>query len=172
MGVGRNLSYKTSLFQKSDGFVKHLHLPSGDDDLFISSVANKKNCSISIQPETFTFSHAKRSFYAYWLQKRRHLTTGFHYKFKHKLFLALFPLNVMLFPLMALTLVILQYNLGIVIALVFLKILSQWIITGRIAKKLKERKLLLISPFMEFISTSINLAVMVVNLFKKPKVWK
>lgn len=172
MGVGRNLSYKTRVFQKSDGFIKHLHLPSGDDDLFISSVANKKNCNIVVKPESFTFSHSKRSFLAYWIQKRRHLTTGMHYRPTHKLYLALFPANVLLFPALAFILVLVQYNLAIVIALVFLKILSQWIITGRVAKKLKERKLLLISPFMEFISTSINLAVILSNMVKKPRVWK
>lgn len=172
MGVGRNLSYKARVFQKSDGFIRHLHLPSGDDDLFISSVANKKNCRISVVPSSFTFSHAKRNFLAYWMQKRRHLTTGMQYQFKHKLYLALFPANVLLFPMLALALVLVQYNLAIVLALVFLKILSQWIITGRVSKKLKERKLLLISPFMEFISTSINLAVILSNMVKKPRVWK
>ena len=40
MGVGRNLAYKKSLFFDNKGFATHLHLPSGDDDLFIKEVAS------------------------------------------------------------------------------------------------------------------------------------
>ena len=36
MGVGRNLAYKKSLFFDNKGFASHIHIPSGDDDLFIS----------------------------------------------------------------------------------------------------------------------------------------
>lgn len=40
MGVGRNLMYKKSLFEKNSGFDRHQHLTSGDDDLFVNEVAN------------------------------------------------------------------------------------------------------------------------------------
>ena len=43
MGVGRNLAYRQSLFFKNKGFASHYQLLSGDDDLFINEVANKKN---------------------------------------------------------------------------------------------------------------------------------
>ena len=36
MGVGRNIIYYKSLFQKNDGFKNHSHIASGDDDLFIN----------------------------------------------------------------------------------------------------------------------------------------
>jgi len=41
-GVGRNLSYKKELFFKVKGFANHMHIISGDDDLFIKEAANKK----------------------------------------------------------------------------------------------------------------------------------
>ena len=43
MGVGRNLSYRKSTFFKNKGFTSHYNIPSGDDDIFISQVANKRN---------------------------------------------------------------------------------------------------------------------------------
>src|SRR3546814_6078167 len=43
MGVGRNLSYKRSLFFRHKGFASHLHLRSGDDDLFVNRAASKEN---------------------------------------------------------------------------------------------------------------------------------
>jgi glycosyltransferase involved in cell wall biosynthesis len=41
MGVGRNLAYTKELFFKNNGFVSHMKLRSGDDDLFINQVATK-----------------------------------------------------------------------------------------------------------------------------------
>jgi poly-beta-1,6-N-acetyl-D-glucosamine synthase len=40
MGVGRNLSYRKSLFLRVKGFASHLHILSGDDDLFVRDTAN------------------------------------------------------------------------------------------------------------------------------------
>ena len=87
MGVGRNLAYKKSLFNDNKGFSKHYNLLSGDDDLFINAVANKKNTAVVLSDETFMPSDAKNSKAAWKFQKKRHLTTGRFYKLKHKLLL-------------------------------------------------------------------------------------
>ncbi len=42
MGVGRNMAYKKSLFFENKGFAAHMHIPSGDDDLFVNANANKQ----------------------------------------------------------------------------------------------------------------------------------
>src|SRR5690606_1529384 len=76
MGVGRNLMYKKSLFEKEKGFKKHYHIQSGDDDLFINAVANKENTSICINEDSFTESLPKNTFKEWWIQKKRHATTG------------------------------------------------------------------------------------------------
>ena len=49
MGVGRNLAYKKSIFFDNKGFASHIHIPSGDDDLFIQEVANINNISIELK---------------------------------------------------------------------------------------------------------------------------
>ena len=79
MGVGRNLAYTKSLFKEHQGFKDHLHIASGDDDLFISQAANKGNTIINIDPEAFVYSVPKSSWKSYYYQKRRHLTTASHY---------------------------------------------------------------------------------------------
>ncbi|MGB1309485.1 MAG: glycosyltransferase, partial [Oceanihabitans sp.] len=43
MGVGRNLAYTKDTFFNANGFQNHLHIQSGDDDLFINQVATKHN---------------------------------------------------------------------------------------------------------------------------------
>jgi biofilm PGA synthesis N-glycosyltransferase PgaC len=87
MGVGRNLIYRKSLFDKAGGFEKHAHIASGDDDLFINTVANSGNTTLILRPSAFVFSEAKSSWPGYYYQKTRHLTTGSKYRLHHKLLL-------------------------------------------------------------------------------------
>lgn len=122
MGVGRNLAYVRTLFNKNKGFSSHNHIPSGDDDLFINQVADKHNTAIMIHPDAFTYSDPKKSKEEWIIQKKRHLSTGKYYKAKHKLTLGLYAFshfNIYLFfiPLLffkawivpAITLFILRY---------------------------------------------------------------
>lgn len=84
MGVGRNLSYRKQLFLDHKGFSPHLQLMSGDDDLFINKVATKSNCAVEISPESHVYTKAKNNWKDWIIQKRRHLTTGRHYRFADK----------------------------------------------------------------------------------------
>ena len=172
MGVGRNLTYKKDLFLKGKGFTNHFNLPSGDDDLFVSEHANSTNTAICIDPDTFMFSKAKRTLKSWWNQKRRHLTSGNKYLFKHKLFLGLYQLNVLAFPVFACILLVSNAFVFWVLLLVLIKYLTQWIIFSGVLKKLEERKLLLTSPLFETIITVFNTIVYISNIINKPKKWK
>jgi glycosyltransferase involved in cell wall biosynthesis len=46
MGIGRNLAYKKEEFYNVNGFIDHIKIRSGDDDLFINQVATSKNTAI------------------------------------------------------------------------------------------------------------------------------
>jgi len=89
MGTGRNLAYRKSLFFEKKGFASHSHIISGDDDLFINEAANKKNTGIEFHYDSYTRSEAKSSLRDWFYQKKRHLTTGPHYKTSTKLILGL-----------------------------------------------------------------------------------
>ncbi len=80
MGVGRNLAYRRSTFFNHRGFAGMLHLQSGDDDLFVSAVANKHNTKTEISVESKTLSVPKSSFRQWILQRERHLSTSVNYK--------------------------------------------------------------------------------------------
>jgi len=60
MGVGRNLAYKREEFFRVRGFMDHMKIRSGDDDLFINQAANAKNTTICLNPESFTVSIPKK----------------------------------------------------------------------------------------------------------------
>ncbi|MCS6833023.1 MAG: glycosyltransferase, partial [Flammeovirgaceae bacterium] len=80
MGVGRNLAYRKRLFEKSHGFSEHLHVLSGDDDLFVNKVARKNNTAVVLEPEGQTVSFPKTTFREWYAQKKRHLSVGRRYK--------------------------------------------------------------------------------------------
>lgn len=89
MGVGRNMAYKKELFFKNKGFAAHMHIPSGDDDLFVNAHANAQNTKIRINKESQVWSEPNRSWAAYLRQKKRHVGAGKFYKAKHKFILSL-----------------------------------------------------------------------------------
>ena len=88
MGVGRNMAYKKSLFFKKKGFAAHMHIPSGDDDLFVNAHSNRHNTEIRINPDCHVWSVPNTSFGAYLKQKKRHFGAGKLYKSKHKFILS------------------------------------------------------------------------------------
>jgi len=97
MGVGRNLSYRKSLWEKTKGFSSHMDIASGDDDLFISEAANLENCAINTDVNSFTYSLAKTDVKQWIQQKRRHITTAKRYKPAPKYLLGLLYLCELLF---------------------------------------------------------------------------
>jgi cellulose synthase/poly-beta-1,6-N-acetylglucosamine synthase-like glycosyltransferase len=141
MGVGRNLSYKKSLFLNNKGFSSMNHVPGGDDDLFINLVANKRNTRVVIDPEAFTLSEAKKTFSQWIRQKNRHFTTGKYYKPKHKFLLGLYAVSQFLYyPLFIASLIF--YDWRIVLAVFAGRFLSQVLIYSKAMKKLNESDLL------------------------------
>ncbi|SOE20558.1 Glycosyltransferase, catalytic subunit of cellulose synthase and poly-beta-1,6-N-acetylglucosamine synthase [Spirosomataceae bacterium TFI 002] len=84
MGVGRNLMYRKDSFWKNNGFASHKALLSGDDDLFVNAIANKKNTEIRIDRDSWMDSEPKQTFDDWITQKKRHLSVGKVYKTKDK----------------------------------------------------------------------------------------
>jgi glycosyltransferase involved in cell wall biosynthesis len=140
MGVGRNLSYKRALFFKHKGFSSINHVASGDDDLFISLVSNKKNTTVVIDEEAVTLSEPRRTFSSWMRQKNRHYTTGKFYKPVHKFLLGLYSITHFLFyPLFIASMFI--YDWRIVLAVFLVRFILQAIIYYKSMQKLNEKDL-------------------------------
>ena len=140
MGVGRNLSYRKSLFLRNKGFSSINHIPSGDDDLFINKTATKKNTAVVLDPESITLSTPKRKLGEWLRQRTRHYTTARYYKMKHKFLLGLyFATQFAFYPLLAISAIF--YNWQLTIALFAFRFLVQAIIFYRSMKKMGEKDL-------------------------------
>ena len=73
MGVGRNLAYTSNLFFENNGFMSHMDLQSGDDDLFINEAATRQNVEIQCSRNSFTVSKPKDNWKEWITQKKASL---------------------------------------------------------------------------------------------------
>lgn len=171
MGVGRNLAYTKETFFSTKGFVQHIKIKSGDDDLFINEVANSKNTAICVTKESFTESIPKTSFSEWIQQKRRHISTANYYKPVHKILLGLFYSSQLLFWFVAMLLLLFLFKWEIVLILIAVKLLIQYVVIGFSAKKLEEKDLILWIPFYEIFLIFVQMLIFIKNLISKPIHW-
>ena len=175
MGVGRNLSYRKSLFLKNKGFISHYSVASGDDDLFISEVARKENTRVELSPEAFVYSEPKHQFNEWLRQKRRHLTTGKKYKPKYKFLLGTFSLSLGIYYLslvILLTITAKPVLLYVTLGSVFIRLASRTIIHKKALSRLQEKQILLFSLLWEPIHMLLLLTVGFLGFFTKTAKWK
>jgi glycosyltransferase involved in cell wall biosynthesis len=171
MGVGRNLSYKKSVFFRHKGFSAHNHVPGGDDDLFINKAATKKNTAIVIDKDAFTLSDAPKTWKQWIRQKNRHYTTSKYYKGIHKFLLGAYAFSHFLFyPLFIITLLFASWKLALIVFGV--RFILQAIVLFNVTNKLSEKDLfpwfLVLDVWMFFYYLIFS-----TSLFKKPKKkWK
>lgn len=171
MGVGRNLAYKKELFFKNRGFSNHQHILSGDDDLFINEVANKTNTQLVFEKASHTVSLPKTTFSAWVRQKKRHLSTGKHYQFKHQLALGIYPLSLFIFICSFVLLVVTQTSLYLIVGAIVLRYLIQMLIFKKSIDKLEGKDLLLLAPFFELFYLFFQPILLISNFVKKNSRW-
>jgi glycosyltransferase involved in cell wall biosynthesis len=171
MGVGRNLAYTSELYYDTKGFMSHIKIPSGDDDLFVNEAATAKNVAICTEPEAFTYSIPKKKKKKWLAQKKRHYSTAKRYKPNHRFLLAgYFSFNLLFWLLAIVTLFTEFWIYGLVI--IFIRFLLQYIIIGKAAKKLKEQDLILLIPFYELFLVVTQLSIFISNSGEKNSRWK
>ena len=164
MGVDRNLSYKKDVFIRNKGFSSINMIPSGDDDLFINQVANKKNTAIVIDHAAHTISEPKNTWSEWMTQKYRHYTTAKFYKPIHRFLLGLYSFSLFaLYPLFIISIIF--YNWWLVLAVYGFRLIIQGVVLFKSMKKLNETDL-----FPWFIL--LDLWMPLYYLFTLPAIWK
>lgn len=171
MGVGRNLAYTKTAFFKVKGFVKHLQVRSGDDDLFVQEVASKGNTAITFSEHSFTESEPPKTLRMWFRQKRRHISTAKHYRFQHKWLLGLFYLSKLIL-FITFGVLLFMFNWKILISIITVYYIFQFIIFGFSSHKLKDRKLTFLLPFLEISLLLFHFAIFMANTVSKPNHWK
>jgi hypothetical protein len=172
MGIGRNLAYKREEFFKVRGFMDHMKIRSGDDDLFVNQAAEKKNTTICFLPDSFTYSKPKTSFKEWFTQKRRHVSTAKHYKLFDRNQLGLFYVSQLLFLLLSIILLVFQFQWIAVVSIIGFRYIFAWVTMGFAAGKLKEKDVMYWFPIIEIVLIFTQLNIFVSNTLSKPVHWK
>jgi len=172
MGVGRNLAYKKEEFFNVNGFISHIQVRSGDDDLFINEAANPKNTAIAYTPESFTISKPKTTYKEWFIQKRRHIATAQYYKTFDKFQLGLFYFSQFFFLVLPIILLALEFQWVLVLSLIGIRYLVTWLVIGFSAAKLKEKDVVYLYPIIEITLVLTQINIFITNIFSKPAQWK
>ena len=173
MAVGRNLAYTKSLFFKSKGFNKHMHLKSGDDDLFVNHNATASNVAVAIHPEAQVFSNPKTTWKSYYKQKGRHAGASTLYKARHKRMLATQLISALLFYVALAVAVILQpHYWPFALGAYLLRLSCQLLVFRPIYKKLHVADLLVWLPLLDLFYYFYICVNGLFNRKKKQKSWK
>ncbi len=151
MGVGRNLAYTNEQFYDVNGFMNHIKIIGGDDDLFVNQAATAVNTAVQINPLSFTLSQPKTSWSAWITQKRRHINTARFYKPSQQFFLGLFYVSQLGFFIAAATAFVLETHWELTLALVVSRYALVWVVMGFAASRFRESELKKIIPVLEII---------------------
>lgn len=171
MGVGRNLAYHTKVIQAPEAINKHKDLLSGDDDLTISEIEDETSVGLLINPNSYTYSPAPKSFKAWWQQKGRHYSTAWRYRPSIKWSLALEgALQLAFYLLLPVAIYALHWPY------VLLIISLRWFLSGYLIKSLQplvqHRRASWYWPFFEMVWVIATTLLHLRNLiFGPPKSW-
>lgn len=171
MGVGRNLAYTSKQFYDVRGFMDHMNVLGGDDDLFVNQASTSKNTTINLDPDSFTISTPKNNWNAWWTQKRRHVNTAKHYKSKHKFLLGLFYFSQLGF-IVASILALILGNWMVALGVVLFRYLVVWIVVGKGLLRFRESGIIYILPILELLLIMTQLGLFMSNKVNPPKRWK
>ncbi len=172
MGVGRNLAYTKELFFSVGGFKSHYSITSGDDDLFVNQVANKRNIAVVVHPDAQTVSEPKKNYKDWFNQKKRHLTTAPYYKTSDKNTLIVWPMSFILMLLAFTGCLVLKSALLVVGCMLLVRYIVQISILHASSKKLGvQGDLVWLSPFLEIHLHLVNAFLYITNLVRKPQKW-
>lgn len=172
MGVGRNLAYTKSLFFRVKGFASHMHILSGDDDLFVNQNATLTNVAIELHPESHMLSAPKTSFSSYLTQKIRHFGAGKAYKSGHKRMLSIQNGSAILFYLTLAALIVLDAQWWMLLTFYLLRLIIQGIVFYPVLKKFNSKDLIWWIPLLDLIFYFYILVLTIISLFRKKVKWK
>jgi glycosyltransferase involved in cell wall biosynthesis len=171
MGVGRNLGYTNEQFYAVKGFINHMKIIGGDDDLFVNEAATSKNTTILIDPEGFTISKPKTTWKEWITQKQRHVNTAKYYKTRQKLLLGLFYISQLGFVVAAIVGFITASHWEFILALLLIRYIVVWTIIGLAASRFRESELIPYLPVLE-LSLIFTQCYLFFNSGGKTKSWK
>lgn len=173
MGVGRNMGYTKSLFFRGKGFAAHMHIPSGDDDLFVNQNASPHNTVICIEPEAHVWSEPKTTWSTYARQKTRHAGASKAYRPKHRRMLGTQLVSALLFYGWLIPMAVLfPHHWYVPLGLYLVRLLAQIVVYRAAMRKLQIKGLIWFLPVLDVAFYTYICVNGFFAQFKKEVTWK
>ena len=171
MGVGRNMAYLKSLYKSYRPRPGVKKIASGDDDLFVNTMAQRARIKVCLDPRTYMYSPHAPDLHIWWRQKRRHLSAGKYYKPGDLLLLALYPLALLFFYLIFAALF---FSGNAVVALIIWSFYTflALMISARSFRILDQSDLIFAMPLLEFLYLVQQIIINLSLILKRPVRWK
>lgn len=172
MGVGRNMAYRRQVFFDNNGFDSHIHVPSGDDDLFVREIANRKNTKIQLSKASQMWSESALGWKEFIRQKHRHLSVGFYYKPLLKYLLGFDLLSIYGFYFSLLLLLVFNKLTFYVIFIVICKLLIHTILFGVLYRRMHYKLWTVLTPLVDLIHIISYFYISIKVLINKTVIWR
>lgn len=172
MGSGRNMAYLKSVFFRGKGFAEHMHIPFGDDQLFVKQHANSTNTAIEIKPTAQVWATPFGGLGSFFKHQLKQIQVALAYKKGAQLKLALQAASAILFYASLIGLLILGFDWRLLLAFYLLRLLTQFGIYFKIFKRLGYRELKWWFPILDLIYYIYILAFSIAYLFNTKTQWK
>jgi biofilm PGA synthesis N-glycosyltransferase PgaC len=172
MGIGRNLAYTKTLFFGAKGFAAHMHVISGDDDLFVNQNATSDNTAIEINEGAFIYTDAKTTFSSLFRQKKRHFGVGKIYKQRHRRMLSIDAFSGFLFYILLTLCLVFNFEPLLAFGLFMFRLIFQLIIYSKLFKRLNGNDLLWYLPFFDAVYYIYLITFGLIGSFIKTTQWK
>jgi len=145
-GDTKNMGFTEQAFAQQRGFASHNHIRYGEEDIFISRAANKKNTAIEFSPDAMTVLQRDVRHHN-WLDHKQGLFFTRHFNtLKNRLLLGLYAIVNLLFYVGLVFAVWLSIGnvmlLSITLGIIAVRIISQYFVFGFAAKKLNEKQVI------------------------------
>ena len=167
MAFGENYGFTKTDFFRVKGFVNHIKIRDGKDDLFVRDAAQKNNASYQLSSESFIQCETNYTFKNWFLEQRKKNVLKKQYKLKHRFFLNFFLFTKIGFYALA-TYLFFVYSYQILLPIVLFYLLFKAIVMGLATKKLGEISVFFLSPVLDILLIFIQISIFIANLISKP----
>ncbi len=171
MGVGRNLAYTRTFFQRHGGLTAWRDRLSGDDDLLVGAHAKSAKTTVMVSSGSKTWSEPPRTWRSWWAQKNRHLSASQVYPLRIKALIGIYHLSHLGLHLGFWFSMVVGTTNPWLICLYIMQVLCKGWGIRQVGRHDKERPLLLSLLGLDLSYFLYNLSVVPLGLIKRPE-WK
>lgn len=173
MGTGRNLAYRKSLYYKQKGFLSHLNLQRGEDDLFINETSNGQNTRVETSAESIIRISIPQYKRIWREEKISYMATSRFFKGGVRYLIGFESCSRILFYITTIATIVIGIlthqwmALAIAVLLWILRFAMQVLVFNRVSKDLGERKFYALLPVFDIMQPIWNLRFKLQRMTRK-----